>query len=213
MEGYVKYPRTPHLPFSPGVQKDDAFLLDTRIFENQEVIVTEKMDGENITMYSDHLHARSLDSGYHWSRERLYKFHAEIAHLIPENFRVCGENLVARHSIKYANLPHFFLGFSVWESQDCLSWDDTVEWFELLGIRSVPVIWRGVWDEHHIKNLIANLDLNLQEGIVVRRTGSFQFEDFAKNVAKWVRKDHVGQNRQHWMNALPEENHWLHKKP
>lgn len=32
------------------------------------VVITEKMDGENTTLYRDGLHARSLDSRHHPSR-------------------------------------------------------------------------------------------------------------------------------------------------
>lgn len=161
----------------------------------------------NCTMYSDHFHARSLNTGYHWSRERMKAFHSEIGHLIPEGFRVCGENLVAKHSIHYKNLPHFFLGFSVWEGTRCLDWDDTLLWFDLLGIYSVPVLWRGIWNEKAIKGVIEGLDLSQQEGVVVRLTSSFELKDFKSSVAKWVRKNHV-QTTQHWMNARPEENDW-----
>jgi len=33
----------------------------------------------------------------------------------------------------------------------CLSWADTCEWFDLLGIHSPPVLYRGVWDEAAIR--------------------------------------------------------------
>ena len=204
---YIKYPRTPHLPFSPGAERDDVLLLDTKNFEGHEIVVTEKMDGENYTLYHNYLHARSLDSSYHWSRERLKAFHSEIAHLIPEELRICGENMVAKHSIKYNDLPHFFLGFSVWEGTRCLDWDNTLLWFELIGIQPVPMIWRGIWDESTVKSLINGLDLARQEGVVIRRTNAFELKDFKHNVAKWVRKNHVQANK-HWMHAAPEENHW-----
>ncbi|MEL7307213.1 MAG: RNA ligase family protein, partial [Pseudomonadota bacterium] len=39
---------------------------------------------------------------------------------------MCGENLYARHSISYNNLPSYFMAFSVWnELNQCLSWQDT----------------------------------------------------------------------------------------
>jgi len=44
---YVKYPRTYHLPWSPGVTKDDRVIKSTNVFEGREVVVTVKMDGEN----------------------------------------------------------------------------------------------------------------------------------------------------------------------
>lgn len=203
----MKYPRTPHLPFSPGAEKDDVLLLDTKGFENQEVVVTEKMDGENTTLYHNHLHARSLDTAYHWSRERLRRFHGEIAYLIPEGLRVCGENMVAKHSIHYSNLPHFFLGFSVWEGNRCLDWDNTLLWFGLIGIQPVPTLWSGIWSEDAVKKVIDSLDLDRQEGVVVRRRAAFEVKDFRNSIAKWVRKNHV-QTDQHWMHAQPKENDW-----
>ena len=46
-DDYVKYPRTYHLPFSPGTTKDDRVLKDCSNFFGKEVVVLTKMDGEN----------------------------------------------------------------------------------------------------------------------------------------------------------------------
>lgn len=43
----VKYPRTFHLPWSPGVTRDDRIMPDYTIFEGQHVMICEKRDGEN----------------------------------------------------------------------------------------------------------------------------------------------------------------------
>lgn len=64
----VKYPRTFHLPWSRSYTHDDKVLKHVQHFEGKEVVVTEKMDGENTTMYRDYLHARSIDSKDHPSR-------------------------------------------------------------------------------------------------------------------------------------------------
>ena len=65
-----KYGRTYHLPQSPGVTSDDKVLRDLSVLAAaEEVIFTEKMDGENTTIYNDGCHARSPDSGYHPSRD------------------------------------------------------------------------------------------------------------------------------------------------
>jgi hypothetical protein len=58
----IKYPRTPHLPWSPGATSDDIYQGNTSYFENKVVVVTEKMDGENTSIYRDFVHARSIDS-------------------------------------------------------------------------------------------------------------------------------------------------------
>ena len=43
----VKYPRTFHLPWSPGMNRDDRQMTDVGIFEGQRVMICEKLDGEN----------------------------------------------------------------------------------------------------------------------------------------------------------------------
>jgi len=199
MNSRYKYPRTPHLPWSPGATSDDVRCVSTDIFHGKNVVVTEKMDGENTTLYNDHTHARSIDSRHHPSRDWVKRFHASIAHDIPDNWRVCGENLYAQHSIVYQQLKSYFYGFSLWnENNECLSWDDTLTWFEMLGIAAPPVLYRGPWDEAIIQSLA--FDTNKVEGYVVRLEDSFAYENFSKSVAKWVRKGHV-QTDQHWMFA------------
>jgi hypothetical protein len=117
---------------------------------------------------------------------------------IPTNWRICGENLYARHSLEYTNLESYFLGFSIWdETNKTLSWDETLEWFTLLGITPVPTLYRGRFSEPVLKTLAQKLDLNHTEGFVVRLTDGFSYRQFPHNIAKWVRSDHV-QTTQHW---------------
>jgi len=111
--GHHKYPRTRHLPWSPGATSDDLTLEGIDAFVGRRVIVTEKMDGENTTLYRDHSHARSLDSRHHPSRNWVKAMHGRIAHEIPEGWRLCGEHLYARHSTAHAQLPPHFTLFSV----------------------------------------------------------------------------------------------------
>lgn len=191
----VKYPRTLHLPWSASVSSDDK-LQDNLSLLSKEIVITEKMDGENSTIYKDFYHARSLDSADHPSRHWLKGFWGSIKYLIPENFRICGENLYAKHSIEYNELSTYFMVFSIWDGDICLSWDETVEWCQLLGLETVPVLGRGIYTENDLKSLTLNLDK--QEGYVIRNSGSFHFDDFSENCLKWVRKGHV-QTDEHWM--------------
>ena len=73
-ENLVKYPRTMHLPWSLGLTNDDKKIACLDAFIGQRVIVTEKMDGENTSMYSDYIHARSLNGGNHLSRDWVKQF-------------------------------------------------------------------------------------------------------------------------------------------
>ena len=64
---YVKFPKISHLPWSEGVDEQTDRVLShedvVESFQGRDVVVTEKMDGENTSMYRDYVHARSLDSG------------------------------------------------------------------------------------------------------------------------------------------------------
>lgn len=197
---YVKYPRTYHLPWSEGVTDDDRTMSDPdAVFAGKEVVITEKMDGENTTLYGDHLHARSIDSGSHPSRGWIKNLHARIAHDIPTGWRICGENLYARHTLPYSDLPSFFLVFSIWDQRNvCLSWDATVEYATLLNLESVPVLYRGLYDSKLVRDLHTRLDLTRQEGYVVRVADEFPYRAFRQSVAKFVRRAHVG-TAHNWM--------------
>jgi len=194
----IKYPRTLHLPWSQGKASDDKVHKNLTGFVGKQVVVTEKMDGESSTLMNDTVYARSVDSSNHPSRNWLKNFWSGIRNDIPEGWRVCGENLYARHSIGYDALPSYFLGFSVWGDHGCLSWKETLEFFELLGITPVRVLYEGNFDEKAIRELEKTLDFTQVEGYVIRPAGGFLHEDFDKVVGKYVRKHHV-QTDQHWM--------------
>lgn len=196
----VKYARTRHIPSSPGATDDDKRLKDLSCFHGKEVFISEKMDGECTSGAKTYTHARSLDSNNHPSRNYVKGIFGGIQHLIPEGWRICGENLYAQHSIPYENLESYFYCFNIWDENNiCLSLDDTLEWRELLGLTFVPILYRGIFDETILNNLIENLDLEKQEGIVIRITDSFHYKDFKTSIAKWVRKGHV-QTDEHWLN-------------
>lgn len=192
----VKYPRTPHLPWSPGVGGDDV-VGRTLGFEGRRVVVTEKMDGENTTLYRDGVHARSLDGGMHPSRAWVRALQGRVGWRIPAGYRVCGENLYARHSIAYEALPTYFLAFSVWDGPTALSWEDTVAFCAERELATVPVLWEGTWDERAVRGL--SVDRERSEGYVVRVADAFPFADFARSVAKWVRPQHVTTD-DHWLS-------------
>jgi hypothetical protein len=196
----VKYPRTAHLALSPGVGSDDLVMPWS---SSEEVVVTEKMDGENTTMTSTRVHARSLDTAAHPSRDWVRALHGRVRRELPEDWRICGENVYARHSLGYADLESYFLVFSVWDGLECLSWDDTLEVCDALDLAVVPVLGRG-----HYASEAELLELwkrsrteDASEGFVVRPSGSFLAEEFSTRVGKWVRKGHV-QTSSHWMSQL-----------
>jgi hypothetical protein len=206
----VKYPKTFHWPSSPGLQNDDRMHTTTDQWDGLEVIVTEKLDGENTTMARDYMHARSLEFSTHPSRTFIKAIWSRVAHDIPENFRVCGENVTAVHSIEYHDLASYFYVFNIWHGQNCLSWDDTETYAGLLDLPTVPVLYRGVWEEGLIDSIASGLVPERQEGLVFRPTRGFTLREFPRLMAKWVRKGHV-QTDEHWMSQPVRFNHRPHR--
>lgn len=205
---YVKYGRTYHLPWSDGITKDDKTCKDVSHFEGKRVIVTRKMDGENTSLYSDgYIHARSIDGRSHSSRDWVKAFWSHRFYDLPSGWRVVGENLFAKHSIKYKDLPTYIMGFGIYDDNNvCLSWDETVEYFELLDICPVPVLYDGIWGEKIIRDLYdPKSDYDTHEGYVVRLSESYHYSEFTKSLAKYVRHDHVTTSK-HWMNTKTEIN-------
>jgi hypothetical protein len=196
---YIKYPRSNHVPWSQSVNKDDRVLKDVNHFVGKRVIVTTKMDGENTSMYNDYIHARSIDSNNHPSRNWVKNFWSGIRYDIPEGWRICGENLYAEHSIHYKDLDSYFMLFSIWnDKNECLSWDETVEWAELMNIKTVPLLYDGVFDEITIRKLWDESKRDEMEGYVIRLASSFKYAEFGRSLAKFVRKGHVQSCKHNW---------------
>lgn len=192
-----KYPRTYHFSFSEGATSDDKITEDDFLLKNKKIVITEKMDGENTTIYNNYWHARSLTSSHQEYHSKLIRRMQEFQYLIPDNLRICGEDLCVKHSIYYDNLPDIFLAFSIWKNEICYSWEDTLEICDMLEIKTVPVLYEGDFDLDLIKEIAKKVVKEGKEGIVVRSFDKFLYKDFSKNVMKFVRKNHV-QTDKHW---------------
>lgn len=196
-----KYGRIFHLPSSPGVGNDDKIIRDlTHLESAPQVVFTERMDGENTTIFAGGCHARSLDSGYHVSRDWMKAYAAGTAPRLADDERIVGEYPFARHSIPYDALPSYFLGFAWIVGDEVQSWDDTIDRFRELGIAPVPVLYRGRFDAAAVQAMVDALDLERQEGFVVRSVASFLETQMATQIAKYVRAGHV-QSDTHWTKA------------
>jgi len=195
MELY-KYPRSPHLPWSPGATSDDKFIssADLQKLKNApQFVVTEKMDGGNLTFYKDAFHGRSKDSGTHAWDTAAKALWASVRFMIPEGWRVSGESMYARRSVAYDELPGVYLIFGAWdENNNALDWDTVVSLAEEMNVPTVPLIYRGdSWDDAINAWSLSGRNESFSEGFVVRNSSSFHYDDFSKNLAKYVRADHV----------------------
>lgn len=91
--------------------------------------------------------------------------------------------------------------FSVWDDTNrSLSWDVVEDWAAMMEIETVPVLYRGIFDKAIVEKIAREQDPTKTEGFVIRNTRSFHYDDFPKNMGKYVRVNHV-QTDTHWMHA------------
>ncbi len=207
----MKYPRTYHLPYSPGATKDDKKLFGNwfNYYIGKEIVISEKLDGENTAMTEFDVYARSHgaptrspwslnlwdpNGGLFWNLKQ-YIGHDET---------IYGENLYGEHSIHYDKLKSYWHMFAVNNGVNWYSWDDVETMAKIMNVPTAPVLWRGVvTSENELKTLVDYYVMQpsvygpTREGVVVRVANEFPIDEFSHNVCKWVRPNHV-KTDEHW---------------
>ena len=185
-----RYPRTYHLPDSPG-GTDDTVQQDLSWLDG-ELVVTEKLDGGGLIFTRDAMYGRPPDSGAHpWDRPAKALW-AMTAYRIPDGWRVCGESMWVRRTIAYTDLPGVFIVFGIWDETDTLlGWDDTVDWAKRLELPVVPVLYRGGSLSEARAAWARRRDAETSEGYVVRSAGRIPAAEFPLRLLAWVRPQHV----------------------
>lgn len=199
-----KYHRTFHLPWSQTVHSDDKQISDTSCFEGKEVVVTTKMDGECTSIYSDHTHARSIDSKHNFTRDWITRLFHGIKYMIPENYQVVCENMWGEHSIRYDNLDGYCYLLSIidLDNNQVLDYDTICNFALKHDLPQPSVLYRGIYDESLIKEIHKEMDLSKDEGYVMRVTSSYSLNDVNTSIAKFVREGHVQPNAEHWLKNV-----------
>ncbi len=198
-----KYPRTYHFPFSLGTTSDDRIKHDWQAILAHELVITEKLDGENTCIKSDGVYARShaAPTRNPWAKN-MWTTWEQVKNSLGD-FDVFGENLYGLHSIEYTRLDSYFYIFAIREGDKWLSWDEVVFYAHLLDLPTVPVLERGFFTEGGIKTSInAALSHGSQlggacEGVVCRKAEAFDNECFSNSLLKYVRYNHV-KTDEHW---------------
>ena len=211
-----KYPRTYHFPFSPGTTSDDRIKHDWQGILTHEIVVTEKLDGENTCVKTEGVFARSHGAPTQnpWAKN-MWDIHAHVKDNLGK-FNVFGENLYGLHSIEYHRLAHYFHVFGIREDDTWLSWDDVVFYANVLDLPTAPVVARGFFKEKELEQLILETlkkDSALGgecEGVVCRVAQSFDNQYFSHNVLKYVRKNHV-KTDEHWTRNWQRAKLWFER--
>ncbi len=208
-----KFPRTVHFSWSESIHDDDKSIKNTQHMEGMEVVATEKLDGESTSMYKDYMHARSIDSAHNFTRDYAKRLQAALSKDIPEGWIFSFENVAYCHSLFYDDLEGFCYLLKIWKDDGfCLSHDEQCQWADILDLPQPKVLYKGPFDEKKLKEIKNSLDLTKVEGFVVSNTQSFHRDDYQKNVAKFVRKNHVQSNHvifDQTSSMNTEVEHWL----
>jgi hypothetical protein len=199
----TKYPRTYHFPFSPGATNDDKIQHDWEGILAHELVLTEKLDGENTCLKAKGVFARSHGAPTRnpWA-QNMWPIWERIKRDL-DDLEIFGENLYGVHSIEYQRLPDYFFVFAARKDDRWLSWAELQETAFLLDLRLVPTIDSGRFSAKDLQQRILSgmAEPSIlgaeREGFVVRVASEFNDEIFSNNVLKYVRANHV-QTDEHW---------------
>lgn len=212
----TKYPRTYHFPFSLGTTSDDRIKHDWHTILQHELVVTEKLDGENTCLKTSGVFARShaAPTQNPWAKN-MWDIWENIKDSLGD-FQIFGENLYGLHSIDYQRLEHYFYIFGIRDGNKWLAWDEVVFYAEVLNLPTVPVLQRGFFTEKTIQTHIQQTLMNGSrlggecEGVVCRVTEGFENQHFSNFVLKYVRKNHV-KTDEHWTRNWQRAKLWFER--
>jgi len=221
-----KMPSMKHLPWSQEEARQQKWLgreeTKEMFFEENsmnQIVITEKMDGANACLTKDKVYARSHSGEPHREEwDYLKKRHREeLMHKIPEDFAIFGEYLYAKHSIKYEDLPSYFLVFGVYYKprDEWMAWYNVKAIAKEIGLPTVPEIevlrltdleeFLEIGDEfkryEYIEDRMPEGESkygDTREGYVIRNADRFKVDELTENMAKCVREDHVQTEELHW---------------
>lgn len=142
MEESTKYSRTLHFPISKGTTSDDRILSPGYLLpiSKMNLILTEKLDGQNDCLKKDGVFARShtAPSTHPWDKPLWDRWNLIKNDL--KDLEIFGENMYGVHSIGYKNLESFYYVFAVREKGVWLSWEEVKFYAAMLDFPTVPEI-------------------------------------------------------------------------
>jgi len=166
-----KYNRSLHAHISLGSTSDDRFMPAGYVeaFSNMKnLVLTEKLDGQNNCFSKEGLFARShaSPSMLPWDKPMRERWK-----LIKDNlgdYEIFGENMYGMHSIAYADLESYFYVFAVRVKDLWLSWEE-------------------------VKKVAAQFDFpTVPELPIQKKLSEIEYRDENKRLAEWF-KVNLGQ--------------------
>lgn len=174
-----KYCRTLHAQISLGTTSDDRFMPNGYVkafAEMSQLILTEKLDGQNNCFNKHGVFARSHSSPsvHPWDKPMRERWNLIKNDL--NKIELFGENMFGVHSIAYKNLESYFYVFAVREGEKWLSWEEVNFYAAMFDFPTVPeipittplsLLYQDEKDENNILDLWLkeNLGMNWKESV------------------------------------------------
>jgi hypothetical protein len=218
---FFRFPRTPHLVWlGKGKPRDDKVLApeEVRDFLTHELLVEEKIDGANLGFSVDEQGAlRAQNRGKYLSLEHhhlqfkpLFRWlsprERQLIEALSSNLILFGEWCYAVHSVRYTQLPDWFLVFDVYDREHEYFWSaarrDALA--AKLSLAVVPRLASGVFDIGALQGFLDQSQVGdaPAEGIYVRREAG----DRLVARAKLVRCEFAQAIDQHWSKRTLQVN-------
>lgn len=219
-DDFYKFPSTPHLALLGDVAvRDDKVMSKSERdeFLRHEIIIEEKVDGANLGVSFDSSgNIRFQNRGSYlyppysgqwkklpsWCQSRIDSLFEGLA----DRYILFGEWCYAQHSVKYNQLPDWFLAFDIFDKIEgkffsCFRRDNL---FYSLGVFQVPVIQRGRFSFTEITGFLSQSKLsdNPAEGLYLR----YDKGDWLEQRAKLVRPAFIQSIEQHWSRSNIQAN-------
>jgi len=220
---FPKFPRTKHLPHKPNATSSDKIATEEEcacIFSSTNVEFTEKIDGSNTAIIWKNSNLiisnrnNILNKGYNredtsakaqyrpiwnWAYEHIENFE-KLENLLGFCPVIYGEWLYARHTIKYDQLPSFFIFFDIYNGKDFIHSGIARDSLAKSGFDIVPLIKTGKISSYgELDNWIRQKSIfsstDMMEGIYIK---IFDSEKIT-NRFKIVRKDFI--QGEHWTKS------------
>lgn len=168
MQEQSKYCRSLHAHISLGTDSDDRFMPDDYISafaDMKQLVLTEKLDGQNDCMKKEGLFARShaVPTQHPWDKPLQQRWNLIKNDL--GDLQLFGENMYGVHTIEYSKLESYYYIFRARIKDIWLSWEEVKFYaalFDFPTVPEIPII-------HPLKNFISsslNENVSLQKWLI-----------------------------------------------
>jgi len=201
-----KYPGTPYWPWSPSIGRGDDVHRNPCRFVDEDVVVTEKLDGGNTLLHAGRVYARSVSVPSDGKWMAMVKKHHAWKVREPDVY-LYGEDIYGVHSIAYGPVVEqaTFYAFALRTGNGVFAAFAEVEAYAThREIPVVPILFQGRFRSvgeistfmeraHNEPSMLGGE----REGVVMRLARGFPAVEFQDSVCKSVRVDHV-HSEEHW---------------